>query len=56
MIIIFQLLMKISSFIIICYIVIFHLRVNAVDVEGLPVHLHGVVAILLNDTPGADYQ
>ena len=54
MIIIFQ-LMKISSFII-RYIVIFHLRVDAVDVEGLPVHLHSVVAILLDNTPGGDYQ
>ena len=55
MIEIFQLL-KISSFVVIRYIVIFHLRVDAVDVEGLPVHLHSVVAILLDNTPGGDYQ
>ena len=55
MIIIFQ-LMKILSVIIIRYIVIFHLRVDAVNVEGLPVHLHRVVAILLDNTPGGDYQ
>ena len=55
MIIIFQ-LMKILSVIIIRYIVIFHLRVDAVDVEGLPVHLHSVVAILLDNTPDGDYQ
>ena len=54
MIIIFQ-LMKTSSFIIIRYVIIFHLRVDAVDVEGLPVHLHSVVAILLDNTPDGDF-